>query len=112
VKCGCHCADIHKIHHQFFATFTEFKHVDRQQDRSLNLTAFGLILVVSFSALHSSDWPDCLLLSYVTYFAILPNHINMHVNQNATLKMGAVDSFETSENSSTTWGWDPQDASN
>jgi hypothetical protein len=32
----------------------------------------------------------------------------MHVNQNATLKMGAVDSFETSENVSTAWGWNPE----
>ena len=43
---------------------------------------------VSLSAFRSSDWPDYLLHSYATYFTILPNHINMHVNQNATLKMG------------------------
>jgi len=61
----------------------------------LELTAIGSVLAISFSASHSSDWPDYLLLSYVTYFTILPNHINVNVNQNATLKMGAVDSFET-----------------
>jgi hypothetical protein len=42
----------------------------------------------------------------------IKHHTNLHVSQNATLKMGAVDSFETSENSFTTWGWNPEDATN
>jgi hypothetical protein len=60
----------------------------------LELTAIGSVLAIFFCTLHSADWPDFLLLSYVNYIAFLANHIKIHMNQNDTLKMEAVDSFE------------------